>query len=139
MTVCIDTNVLPGIFTPSHARRPNLGAWLRGVFHWAITTEFLLEYEGIMRRQGSAAKAARMLQIIQMGGGLNNNLLFISPDFRFLTIPGDADDDKFADCAIAAHAHYVITAARHFRTLAGAGYKPQPITPEEFIRRHLSP
>lgn len=138
MTVCIDTNVLLGIFASKHANRPILEAWLSGAFQWAVTTEILLEYEEIMLRQGNAAKAAKMLQIMQMGGSLNNNLLFVSPGFRFHTIPGDADDDKFADCAISAHADYVITADRHFRPLSGAGYKPQPIAPEEFIRLHLA-
>jgi hypothetical protein len=36
------------------------------------------------------------------------------------------------------HADYVITEDRHFRSLAGAGYKPQPITPAAFITQHLA-
>ena len=35
-------------------------------------------------------------------------------------------------------ADYVITEDRDFRPLAGAGFKPQPITPEEFIARHMA-
>lgn len=46
------------------------------------------------------------------------------------------DDNAFTDCAIAAHADYVITEDRHFAPLANAGYKPQPITPEAFIERY---
>ena len=53
-------------------------------------------------------------------------------------MPADPDDNKFADCAIATHADYVITQDRHFSTMANAGYKPQPITPEEFIRSYLN-
>ena len=55
----------------------------------------------------------------------------------FHTITGDPDDDAFADCAIAAEADYLITSDHHFAPLKGSGYKPQPITPEEFIRRFL--
>ncbi|MCX6856964.1 MAG: hypothetical protein NTV80_18895 [Verrucomicrobia bacterium] len=95
MIVCIDTNVLVGMFG---RRAPEF-------------IELVDETRGVIR--------------------------YLSPAYRFLTIPADADDDKFADCAIAAHADYVITEDRHFRSLAGAGYKPQPITPEAFITQHL--
>ena len=43
-----------------------------------------------------------------------------------------------ADCAITVGADYLITEDHHFDPLADAGYKPQPINPDEFIRRHLS-
>ena len=46
--------------------------------------------------------------------------------------------NKFADCAIAAEADFIITADSDFNAMRGSGYKPQPITPEEFIRLHLS-
>ena len=61
----------------------------------------------------------------------------VSPSFRFHLITGDADDDKFADCAIAAGADFIITEDHHFEAMRGSGYKPQPVTPEEFIRLHL--
>lgn len=64
-------------------------------------------------------------------------ILRVSPTFRFHLIGADADDDKFADCAIAAEADYIVTEDRHFDALRGSGYKPQPVTPEEFIRGHL--
>lgn len=44
---------------------------------------------------------------------------------------------KFSDCAITAEADYIVTEDRHFQALIGSGYKPQPITPAEFIQRHL--
>ena len=37
-------------------------------------------------------------------------------------------------CAIAAEADFIITGDHHFDALRGIGYKPQPVTPEEFIR-----
>jgi predicted nucleic acid-binding protein len=62
------------------------------------------------------------------------DLLRVSPQFQFRLIGRDPDDNKLVDCAIAAHADYVITNDRHFDALANAGYKPQPITPERFIQ-----
>ena len=68
---------------------------------------------------------------------LHSNVRRIGPSYRFHTITGDTDDDAFADCAIAAEADWIITADQHFAALIGSGYKPQPVTPEEFLRRHL--
>lgn len=47
------------------------------------------------------------------------------------------DDNKFVDCAIAAQADYIITADHHLAALNGSGYKPRPISPQEFIQAHL--
>lgn len=52
-------------------------------------------------------------------------------------ITADPDDNKFSDCAITAAADYVITEDAHFEAHRDAGYKPQTITPDEFIRKHL--
>lgn len=65
------------------------------------------------------------------------SLIKVSPTYRFRSITADPEDDKFADCAIAAEADYIITSDRHFDALAGSGYRPPPITPGEFIQRHL--
>lgn len=65
-------------------------------------------------------------------------MVWTAPAFQFHIVAGDPDDNKFTDCAITAAADYVITSDHHFDALANAGYKPQPITSEEFVRRHLS-
>jgi uncharacterized protein len=137
MNVCIDTNVVLAIFSTSHPHRSILEAWSRGRFQWAVTTEILLEYEEVMLRQCNERKATMMKQIMGMVNARHGNLIHVSPSFRFHLITGDADDDKFADCAIAAQADFIITEDRHFRVLEGAGYKPQPITPGEFIAKYL--
>ena len=59
------------------------------------------------------------------------------PQYRFGVIIPDPDDNKFCDCAIAAEADFVVTDDAHFTVLKSGGYKPKPITPEEFIRVHL--
>jgi predicted nucleic acid-binding protein len=68
---------------------------------------------------------------------VRQNIHRVSPSFRFNLITADPDDNKFADCAIAAEADFIITADQHFEVMRGSGYKPQPVTPEEFIRLHL--
>ena len=138
MIVCIDTNVLVGMFgrrAPWPALRQAL---LDRRILWALSNEIVLEYEEIFTREMSAAKAMTLLEFIELVDETRGVIRYLSPAYRFLAIPADADDDKFGDCAIAAHADYVITEDRHFRSLAGAGYKPQPITPEAFITQHLA-
>ena len=111
---------------------------LAGKFRWALSNENLLEYEEIAAREMGAAGVERMLRFIELAGQARDAFLRLSPTFRFHLIAADADDDKFADCAIAAEADYIIAEDHHFEALAGSGYKPQPVTPEEFIRRDLA-
>lgn len=139
MTVCIDSNVLLGMFTASHAHRPILDAWLQKLFMWAVSTEILLEYEEIMLREGGTVKAAKMMQIMQMAATAHGNLHLVSPTYRFHLITDDPDDDKFTDCAMTSDADWLITSDGHFGRLVSSGYKPQPITPEDFINRFLKP
>ena len=68
---------------------------------------------------------------------LHGNIWQIEPQFRFAIITQDPDDNKFCDCAIAAEADFVVTDDAHFAALKSAGYKPKPISPDEFIREHL--
>lgn len=138
MTVCIDTNVLPGMFgraAPFLALRRGL---LAGRFAWALSTEILLEYEEVVAREMGAGAVARLMLFIELAERARDAIRRMARSFRFHTITGDPDDDAFADCAIASNADFIITSDRHFNVLIGSGYRPQPITPEDFIRLHLA-
>ena len=137
MTVVIDTNVVIGMGAASHPYAAILDAWLAGHLRWAVSTDVLTEYAEILGRLKGAVKAAQFLDFIQAWGVPRGNLPLISPSFFFRAIAADHDDDKFADCAIAAHADYIITRDKHFAPLIGSGFKPQPITPEDFIARFV--
>jgi uncharacterized protein len=137
MVVCIDTNAMLGMFGRAAPLMEMRHALLAGKFRWALSNEILLEYEEVAAREMGAAGAGRMLDFIELAGQARDAILRVSPTFRFHLIGADADDDKFADCAIAAEADYIVTEDRHFDALRGSGYKPQPVTPEEFIRGHL--
>lgn len=138
MTVVLDTNVLPGMFTVGHRYRPILLAWMAGKFTWALSSETLCEYEEVLISLMGSVRTAAILRQIEAVAEVLNNLQQVSPTYRFQVIPNDPDDNKFADCAIVAQADFVITEDRHFRPMEGSGYKPQPIAPEEFITRFLA-
>lgn len=138
MTVVIDTNTLIGMAGIGHPHAPILDAWLAGRFRWAVSTDVLAEYEEILGRLKGTATSKRVMDFIQSWGANNGTLIEVSPSYRFRAIPADRDDDKFCDCAITAGADFIITDDRHFDALVGSGYKPQPITPAEFITRFLT-
>ena len=72
--------------------------------------------------------------MLEASANFHTNVRRVEPAFRFHLITADPDDDKFADCAIAAGAEYVVTEDAHFAVMKDSGHKPQPITPEVFIR-----
>jgi predicted nucleic acid-binding protein len=45
------------------------------------------------------------------------NLVFVNKYYFWQLIPQDEDDEKFADCAIASGAEYLVTNDRHFNHL----------------------
>ncbi len=135
MIVCLDTNVLIQARASSHPFGVLLDGFMFGLMDWSVSNRILTEYEEIIT--GKAGRAAwtsvsKFLDLIDASG----NLISISPHFQFRVVGDDPDDNAFTDCAIAAHADYVITEDRHFAPLANAGYKPQPITPQALIERY---
>lgn len=135
MIVCIDTNVLLQSRAASHPWHPILRACTLGRLTWAVSNHILTEYrEMITIMNGTAAwgRMSQLLDLIAASGGL----LMVTPHFHFGIVSGDPDDNAFTDCAITAGADYLITSDRDFAPLAGAGYRPQPISPEAFLSQH---
>lgn len=138
MTVCIDTNSLVQLFGKRSRFRVIAVALLDGRIELAVSSAILLEYEEVsaaMYGPEFAREAMGFLDLAIAAGSVRR----IDPSFHFRIITADPDDDIFADCAIAAAATHIITEDRHFEALRGAGYKAQPITPDEFIRQFLGP
>jgi putative PIN family toxin of toxin-antitoxin system len=109
MTLCIDTNVVLGMFGRN-------GRWLRirqalidRQLIWAITTEILLEYEEVAAREMGNQAAGQLVRFIELLEQTRGNIRQISPTYRFRIITADPDDNKFADCAITANADFIIT------------------------------
>lgn len=133
MTVCIDANVLIEARSKSHPCHCILRGCVLGAMQWAVSSSILTEYREMVITLSDVAAWRRVEALLDAVEGAGD-LLRVSPQFQFRLIGRDPDDNKLVDCAIAAHADYVITNDRHFDALANAGYKPQPITPERFIQ-----
>ena len=137
MTVVIDTNALISIISARHPHRIIRLAWMRGRLAWALSTEILFEYEEQLVPRIGRARWEEFWALMDAVHQLHGNVQRVTPSFRFRLI-ADPDDDKFADCAIAAEADWIVTGDAHFEALKSAGHKPQPIAPGEFIARFLT-
>jgi putative PIN family toxin of toxin-antitoxin system len=136
--VVLDTNALIQIFGRTSPLAPIREALRRGRLELAVSTSILLEYEEVIRRSAGRERWEDIWRFLTLIDVLHGTLHRIGPSYRFHTITGDPDDDAFADCAIAVGAAHLITCDHHFDALIGSGHKPQPITPEAFIRKHLN-
>ena len=135
MIVVLDTNALIQIFGHASPFATIRQALRHGRLELAVSTPILLEYEEVILRSSGRNRWEDVWNFLTLIDLVHGAIHRIGPGYRFHTITGDPDDDAFADCAIVSGADYVITSDHHFDALIDSGYKPQPITPEEFLRR----
>lgn len=114
MIVVLDTNVVLQALNPKHDLAPIMDEWFAGSFVWAVSTEILMEYREVIVRQSGSQRWTALDRVLSLVSLYRTNLLQVSPSFYFRTITADQDDDKFADCAITAHADWIITEDSHF-------------------------
>ncbi len=91
-------------------------------FEFCVSTEVLAEYRGVLNR----AKFSRIdpKRISRLLSVIDQEATVVTPAER-LSISGDEEDNRFYECADAAHAAYIVTGnLRHFTK----GYKTTKIT-----------
>jgi putative PIN family toxin of toxin-antitoxin system len=130
MIAVLDTNVLLQARAAGHEYHPILQAWLNQHFTLAVSTEIMLEYEEVITARAGVSRWSVLERLIE----ISSNVLRVAPSFRFHLVTEDPDDDKFIDGAIAASADYVVTEDHHFESARDSGYRPQVISPREFMR-----
>jgi len=113
MKIVLDTNLLLVSISRRSETHQIFEALLDGTYDLCISTDILLEYEEIIGREMGAAFAAEVI-----------DLLLDLPNTRRVEryfewhLLGDADDNKFADCAVAVGADYLVSEDHDFRSLA---------------------
>jgi putative PIN family toxin of toxin-antitoxin system len=138
MLVVVDTNVMLSAFARQSPIARLFRALANGEIRLAVTAAIILEYEEIAGERGGPAFAARIMHWLSLVTAAYESVAVVQPSYQFRVISSDPDDNKFVDCAIVANADFVITNDSDYAVLANAGYKPQPIKPEDFIARYLS-
>lgn len=138
MLVVVDTNVMLSAFARQSPIALLFRALASGKIQMAVTAAIVLEYEEIAEKQGGAAFAAKVMHWLSLVSAAWDSINLAHPSFQFRVVSADPDDNKFVDCAITVEADFLITNDGHYAPLANAGYKPQPIKPEDFIAKYLS-
>jgi uncharacterized protein len=127
MKIILDTNVLL-VSLPSHSKYyPIFQALQNKVFDLYLSNEILTEYEEIIARSLGLNRTDLKLQEL-----LNlSNVHRIEPFYNWQLIEADADDNKFADCAVACGADYLVTNDRHYNILNDIPFPPITIIKAE--------
>jgi putative PIN family toxin of toxin-antitoxin system len=126
MIIVLDTNVVLQALNQRHPTAVILHAWYSGRFVWALSTDILMEYQEVIVRQSGPARWQTLGRLLDLAVVHGHNTQRVSPAFFFRTISADRDGDKFADCAIAAHADFIITCDKHLTFLSAAVLNPSP-------------
>lgn len=113
MKLVIDTNVIIAALS-SKSKYHWLIQWLiEGRYELCITEEIYLEYEEKLTEKYSIGIARSFLKALKELA----NVVSVNISYNWQLIQADPDDNKFADCCIAANALFLITNDKHFRIL----------------------
>ena len=137
MLVVVDTNVMLSAFARQSPIARLFRALASGEIRMAVTAAIILEYAEIAGERGGPAFAARIMHWLSLVSVAYESVDVVQPSYQFRVISSDPDDNRFVDCAIVANADFVITNDTDYAALTNAGFKPQPIKPEDFIAKYL--
>ncbi len=133
MRVVIDTNCLIASIPPKNPEYWLYLAFRNKAFDWYISNEIMLEYEEILADFYSHATADLVLNIL-----LNaSNVVRSEPFIRWNLITGDPEDNKFADLAISANVHYLVTQDHHFNILKETPFPSVNVVPIQKFQKIL--
>lgn len=130
--VVIDTNCLLAIL-PSRSKYHQVWTdFLEERLEICVSNEILMEYEEILSQKTSSFFADAIIKAL-----LNrNNIVRVSPTWRFHLISKDPDDNKFVDCTIAGQAEFLISNDKHFLELKDIDFPAvNTVTLQEFIHQ----
>jgi putative PIN family toxin of toxin-antitoxin system len=86
---------------------------LNGSFDLYVTNEILAEYEEIIGSKYNVVVAGNVLRALLKLPNVRRQTIY----YQWNLISADPDDNKFADCAVSANAHYLVSNDKHFRVL----------------------
>lgn len=109
----LDTNCLIQIVSPRSKYHTLWDTFTCGDNTLCVSNEIIEEYVEIMQKLMGYAVAEYVVKTI-----LNSPFTqIITPYYHFNLIEADRDDNKFVDCAIAAHAKCIVTNDHHYDVL----------------------
>lgn len=131
MKIVLDTNVRWVSISRNSKTHWVFRRLLAGDFTLCVTTDILEEYEEIIGKKLGETTATSVLEVFDN----LTNVEFITRYFQWTLIDADPDDDKFADCAVASNADYLVTNDGHFNVLKAIPFpKITAVNSDEFKR-----
>lgn len=106
-------------------------SFVSGENRLCITNEIIEEYIEILQKLVGYEVSEYIVKTI-----INSPFTeFFTPYYHFELIKADPDDNKFVDCAIVAHARYVVTNGHHYDVLKEIPFpKVQIISIQDFMK-----
>ena len=118
MRIILDTNIILSSISRKSPFRGILDALWADRFTLFVTTEILLEYEEQLSKHFDEIVAQNFISALLM----RENVCKIDVYFDLNLITQDPDDNKFANCAFAANAHYLVSNDKHFNVLKNLSF-----------------
>lgn len=131
MRIVLDTNCLIQSVSPRSKYHAVWDSFVSGENRLCITNEIIEEYIEILQKLVGYEVSEYIVKTII------NSLFteFFTPYYHFELIKADPDDNKFVDCAIVAHARYVVTNDHHYDVLKEIPFpKVQIISIQDFMK-----
>ncbi len=127
----LDTNVLL-ISIPKFSKyRTIFDGLLNGKYTLAISNEILSEDTEILSQKTTPTIANNIAELILSLPNTTKTEVY----FRWNLIKSDFDDNKFADCAIASNAAFIVSNDKHFRELKDIQFPDvKTIKADEFLQ-----
>lgn len=127
--VVLDTNIFIAIIGKQSLFRWIFDKIIDGSLVLCIFNEILLEYREILERKTNETVANNIVNFLMIHPYVSKTEIF----YRFKLIFADEDDNKFVDCAIISHAHFLVSNDRHFDLLKSIDFpKVNVVTLMEF-------
>lgn len=134
MRLVVDTNIFFPAFNPKSRYYPIVRNLISKKYNLLISTPILLEYEEILQR----VFPKPLLEQFWLFLLTSDNVIFVSPTFRFQLPFSDEDDEKFVDCAVCGNADFLITNDKHFNILKTVEFpNVKVVTADIFLERYL--
>ncbi len=130
MQVVIDTNVLMVSISRKSRHYPIFKAILEGKIQLCISNAILQEYHEKIAEHWSPTMAHNIIDFLLK----SPFVLRFDPHYNWVLINSDPDDDKFADCAVAANARFLVTNDKHSNVLKDLIFPPiNIISADDFL------
>ena len=130
MRVVLDTNVLLVSIPKLSKYRPIFENLIEEKYTLIISNEILTEYEEIIARKSNESVAQNIVKMLVTLSNVEKKEIY----YRWDLIKSDKDDNKFADCAVAGNADYLVSNDHHFNVLETIDFPEVPlIDAEKFL------